>query len=78
MNTQEGQNDYKQRSRTVEAHNGTFIHVYNYDRLQVVGLEETQEVMFKIAAAYNTIRLLNIAQKKNIDLSYVINKILSV
>ena len=78
MNTKEGQEDYKQRSRTVEAHNGTFIQVYNYDRLQVVGLEKTQEVMFKIAAAYNTIRLFNITQKEGIDLSYVINKIQSI
>ena len=78
MNTEEGQEDYKLRSRTVEAHNGTFIHVYNYDRLQVVGLEETEELMFKIAAAYNTIRLFNITQKEGIDLSYVINKIQSI
>ena len=78
MNTEEGQEDYKLRSRTVEAHNGTFIHVYNYDRLQVVGLEETEELMFKIAATYNTIRLFNITQKEGIDLSYVINKIQSI
>lgn len=75
MNTQEGQEDYKQRSRTVESHNGTFIRVYNYDRLQVVGLEKNQEVMFKIAAAYNTTRIFNIISKKGWDLSYIINKI---
>ena len=48
------------------------------DRLQVVGLEETEELMFKIAAAYNTIRLFNITQKEGMDLSYVINKIQSI
>ena len=52
-----------------------FIQVYNYDRLQVVGLEKTEEVMFKIAAAYNTIRIFNITQKAGLDLSQVINKI---
>ena len=75
MNTSEGQEDYKQRSRTVESHNGTFIRVYNYDRLQVVGLENNQEVMFKIAAAYNTTRIFNITSEKGWDLSDVINKI---
>lgn len=75
MNTPEGKEDYKQRSRTVESHNGTFIRVYNYDRLQVVGLERNQGVMFKIAAAYNTIRLYDIIDEKGWDLLEVINKI---
>lgn len=74
MNTEEGQEDYKQRSKTAESHNGTFIRVYNYDRLQVVGLNETQEVMFKIAAAYNIIRIFNITREKGLDLSNVIKK----
>ena len=64
MDTTEGKEDYKQRSCTVESHNGTFKRVYHYDHLQVVGLEKTQGLMFKIAAAYNTIRLLNIVHEK--------------
>ena len=78
MNTEKGKKDYQLRSRTVEAHNGTFIRVYHYDRLQVVGLEETQEVMFKIAATYNTIRLFNIIEENGVDLSYVINTIRTI
>ena len=75
MDTPEGQEDYKQRSRTVESHNGTFIRVYNYDRLQVVGLENNQGLMFKVAAAYNTIRIFNIVHEKGWDLNEFINSI---
>lgn len=75
MDTPEGKEDYKQRSCTVESHNGTFKRVYHYDHLQVVGLEKTQGLMFKIAAAYNTIRLLNIVHEKQWDIGEFIEDI---
>ena len=39
MSTKDGINDYKLRSKTMEAHNGTFKRVYHYDFIPLIGLK---------------------------------------
>ena len=72
MDTAEGKKDYKNRSGTVESHNGTFRRIYHYDELQLTGLENIQGLMFMIASAYNAIRIYNITKEKGLDLYEVI------
>ena len=52
MDTPEGQKDYEQRSRTVEAHNGTFKRIYKFNELQITGLDNMRGYLFKTAASY--------------------------
>ena len=73
MDTVEGQEEYKKRSSTVESHNGTFRRIYHYDDLSIRGLENTQALMFRIASAYNAIRIYNITREKGLDLYEVID-----
>ena len=75
MSSEEGINEYKLRSKTVEAHNGTFKRVYHYDNIPITGLERVQNLMFTIVASYNLIRLFNIIKEKNMDLHSVISSI---
>ena len=49
MSTKDGIKDYKLRSKTVEAHNGTFKRIYNYDYLPIIGLKRVQNLMFTIS-----------------------------
>ena len=42
MSTEEGILEYKLRSKTVEAHNGTFKRIYNYDYIPITGLKRVQ------------------------------------
>ena len=72
MDTPEGQKEYKKRSSTVEAQNGTFKRVYHYDDLPLIGLKTIQGLMFIIASAYNVIRIYNITKEKRLDLYEVI------
>ena len=72
MDTPEGQKDYEQRSRTVEAHNGTFKRIYKFNELQITGLDNMRGYLFKTAASYNTIRLFNIVVGKGWDIFEVI------
>lgn len=72
MDTPEGQEEYKKRSRTVESHNGTFRRIYHYDELPLTGLETIQGLMFMIASAYNAIRIYNITKEKGLNLYEVI------
>ena len=75
MDTSKGRKDYKNRMSSVEAPNGTFINVFNYDRLQTIGLERIQGLMFRIASAYNTIRIFNMARERGILLFDLIHHI---
>nr|WP_081738355.1 hypothetical protein [Methanobrevibacter oralis] len=40
MSSEEEIEKYKLRSKTVEAHNGTFKRIYHYDDIPLKGLEE--------------------------------------
>lgn len=75
MSSEEGVEDYKLRSRTVEAHNGTFKRIYNYDHIPITGLKRVQNLMFTIVASYNLIRLYNLIYEHKMDLNSVISKI---
>ncbi len=68
MDTPKGQKEYKQRSKTVEAQNGTFRRVYHFDEFSFRGLKSIQGVMFMIAGAYNAIRIYNITKNKGWDI----------
>ena len=75
MSTKEGIKDYKLRSKTVEAHNGTFKRIYNYDHIPITGLKRVQNLMFTIVASYNLIRLFNLIKENKMDLYSVISVI---
>ena len=75
MSTKDGIKDYKLRSKTVEAHNGTFKRIYNYDCLPIIGLKRVQNLMFTIVASYNLIRLFNLIKVNKMDLHSVISSI---
>ncbi len=75
MSTKDGIKDYKLRSKTVEAHNGTFKRIYNYDCLPIIGLKRVQNLMFTIVASYNLIRLFNLIKENKMDLHSVISSI---
>ena len=75
MSTKEGKEEYKLRSQTVEAHNGTFKNVYHYDDIPITGLKRVQNLMFTITAAYNLIRLFHLIKENKLDLQSVINSI---
>ena len=72
MDTKQGRKDYKKRMSTAESHNGTFGRIYNYNALQTRGLKRVQSLMFGIAAAYNTIRIFNIAMNNHWDFNELI------
>ena len=73
MKTPQGKKDYKLRGKTAESHNGTFIRVFNYDPLPFVGKRRVQGLMFRIVAAYNTIRLYNLIWDNHFDLGEVVD-----
>ena len=75
MSSEEGIKEYKLRSKTVEAHNGTFKRIYHYDGIPITGLKRVQNLMFTIVASYNLIRLFNLIKEKNMDLHSVISSI---
>ena len=75
MSTKDGINDYKLRSKTVEAYNGTFKRVYYYDFIPLIGLKRIQNLMFTIVVSYNMIRLFNLIKENEMDLFSVINAI---
>ena len=75
MSTKDGIKDYKLRAKTVEAHNGTFKRIYNYDYLPIIGLKRVQNLMFTIVASYNLIRLFNLIKENKMDLFSVISAI---
>ena len=75
MSTEEGIKEYKKRSKTVEAHNGTFKNIYHYDNLPITGLKRVQNLMFTIVAAYNLIRFFNLIKEHKLDLHSVISSI---
>ena len=75
MSTKDGISDYKLRAKTVEAHNGTFKRIYDYDYIPIIGLKRVQNLMFTIVASYNLIRIFNIIKEKNMDLHSVISAI---
>ena len=51
MSSEEGIKEYKLRSKTVEAHNGTFKRIYHYDNIPITGLKRVQNLMFTIVAS---------------------------
>ena len=75
ISSKEGLKDYKLRSRTVEAHNGTFKNIYHYDFIPITGLKRVQNLIFAIVASYNLIRLYNLINDNKMDLNSVIQKI---
>ena len=75
MSSEEGIKEYKLRSKTVEAHNGTFKRIYHYDDIPITGLERVQNLMFTIVASYNLIRLFSLIKENKMDLFSVISSI---
>ena len=75
MSTKDGIKDYKLRSKTVEAHNGTFKRIYHYDYIPIIGLKRVQNLMFTIVASYNLIRLFNLIKENKMDLYSIISAI---
>lgn len=75
MSSKEGVEDYKLRSRTVEAHNGTFKNICHYDQISITSLRRVQNLMFTIIASYNLIRLYNLICGNGMDLNSVIQTI---
>ena len=75
MASEEGIKEYKLRSKTVEAYNGTFKRIYHYDDVPITGLKRFQNLMFTIVASYNLIRLFNLIKINKIDLFSVISSI---
>ena len=75
MSTEEGIKEYKKRSKTVEAQNGTLKNVYHYDNLPITGLKRVQNLMYTIVAAYNLIRFFNLIKEHDLDLNSVIRSI---
>ena len=67
--TEEGKKQYKLRSKTVEAHNGTFKTVYQYDNIPIIGLKRVQKLMFTIVASYNLIKLNKVCVRFGTDFS---------
>jgi hypothetical protein len=45
MSSEEGIKEYKSRSKTVEAHNGTFKRIYHYDSIPITGLKRVQNLI---------------------------------
>ena len=75
MASEEGIKEYKLRSKTVEAHNGTFKRIYHYDDIPITGLDRVQNLMFTIVASYNLIRLFSLIKENKMDLFSVISSI---
>ena len=75
MSTKAGMKDYKLRSKTVEAHNGTFKRIHNYDFLPIIGLKRVQNLMFTFVASYNLMRLFNLIKDNKMNLYSVISSI---
>ena len=75
MSTKDGIKDYKLRSKTVEAHNGTFKRIYHYDYIPIIGLKRVQNLMFTIVASYNLIRLFNLIKENKMDLYSILSAI---
>ena len=75
MSTKDGIKEYKQRSKTVEAHNGTFKRIYNYDHIPITGLKKVQNLMYTIIASYNLIRLFNLIKENKMDFYSIISAI---
>ena len=75
MSTKDGIKDYKLRSKTVEAHNGTFKRIYHYNDIPITGLKRVQNLMFTIVASYNLIRLFSLIKENKMDLFSVISSI---
>ena len=75
MSSEEGIKEYKLRSKTVEAHNGTFKRIYHYDDIPITGLKRVQNLMFTIVASYNLIRLFSLIKENKMDLFSVISSI---
>lgn len=73
MDTPQGQEEYKNRMSSSEPPNGTLKNIFNYDRLQTRGLDRVQALLFRLVAAYNTIRIFNIANDKGIGLFELID-----
>ena len=44
MASEEGIKNYMLRSRTVEAHNGTFKRIYHYDDIPIIGIRKSSEL----------------------------------
>ncbi|WP_296861603.1 transposase [uncultured Methanobrevibacter sp.] len=67
MELEENQEEYKLRSCTVEAPNGTFKVYYHTNEMAVVGIEKVQTMYDIIASAYNIKILFNIFKENDID-----------
>ena len=72
ISSKKGTEEYKLRSSTVDAHNGTFKRVYHYDFIPIIGLKRVQGLMFAIIASYNLIRFFSLIKEKNMSLHSVI------
>lgn len=72
MDTSQGKKDYSKRISTAESHNGTFQRIFHYNDLYFVKLKNIQQLMFRLAASYNCIRIFNIVQDMGLDVLDVI------
>lgn len=72
MEIEENQEEYKKRSSTIEAPNGTYKIYYHINEMPIIGIENVQ-IMYNInTSSYNIKRLFNIFKENEIDLKDVI------
>lgn len=67
MELEENKKEYKYRSCTVEAPNGTFKVYYHINEMAVVGIEKVQTIYDIITSGYNIKRLFNIFEENDVD-----------
>ena len=71
MDTLQGQKNYTHRMSTSKPPNRSFKRIFKYDMLQTRGLGRVKALLFKITAAYNTIRIFHITCDNSINLLYL-------
>lgn len=72
MEIEENQKEYKKRSSTVEAPNGSYKIYYHINEMPIVGIDNVQSIYNIITSGYNIKRLFNIFEENDVDLKEVI------
>ena len=67
MELDENKEEYKLRSCTVEAPNGTFKIYYHINEMAIIGIERVQIMFDLITSSYNIKRLFNIFEENMVD-----------
>lgn len=72
MEIEENQKEYKKRSSTVEAPNGSYKIYYHINEMPIVGIDNVQSIYNIITSGYDIKRLFNIFEENDVDLKEVI------